>query len=165
MPVRPERSGDEGSIHRVHAGAFPSNAEARLVDALRDAGDLTCSWVAEENGRIVGHVAFSPVTLASGETGIGLAPVAVTAECRRRGIAAQLIEAGLEAVKAAGFGWAVVLGDPAYYARFGFRPAHLAGLSDEYGGGDAFQVMELAEGALPRDGGVVRYATAFRLVE
>jgi putative acetyltransferase len=61
----------------------------------------------------------------------------------------------------AGCGFVVVLGDPAYYRRFGFRPARSFGLSDEYGGGDAFQALELREGAIPPGGGVVRYAPEF----
>jgi putative acetyltransferase len=83
---------------------------------------------------------------------------------RRRGLAAGLIEAGLDACRAAGYEWAVVLGDPAYYARFGFRTASESGLSDEYGGGDAFQVLELERGALPVGAGLVRYAPEFALL-
>jgi putative acetyltransferase len=61
----------------------------------------------------------------------------------------------------ANFGWVVVLGEPAYYARFGFRPASEFGLSDEYRGGSAFQAMELIDGALPAGAGLVRYAHEF----
>ena len=61
----------------------------------------------------------------------------------------------------AGFGWAVVLGEPAYYARFGFSPASAVGLGDEYGGGPAFQVIELIPGQLPSGAGIVSYAPEF----
>ena len=121
------------------------------------------SLVAEVDGAIVGHVAFSPVTTAAGAIGEGLAPVAVLAEHRRRGIAAELIRAGLDACRTAGVGWAVVLGEPEYYGRLGFRAAAEFGLSDEYGGGPAFQALELAPGGMPRGAGLVRYAPEFAL--
>jgi len=135
-----------------------------LVDLLRSAGRLPVSLVAEIGDAVVGHVAFSPVTTASGAVGVGLAPVAVAESHRRRGIAAALVRAGLEACRAAGFGWAVVMGEPAYYSRFGFRPASEFGLSDEYGGGQAFQAIELVPGALPVGAGLVRYAPEFSAV-
>ena len=148
-------------IHAVHAQSFPSAGEARLVDLLRGGGRLAVSLLAEVHGAVVGHVAVSPVTVASGPVGAGIGPVAVVACHRRRGIAAELVGAALRACPTAGFGWAVVLGDPAYYARFGFRPACEFGLSDEFRGGSAFQAIELVPGALPRNAGLVRYATEF----
>jgi putative acetyltransferase len=161
VDIRQERADDVGPIRAVNRASFPTSAEADLVGLLRDAGHLIVSLVADLDGDIVGHVAFSPVTVASGTAGAGLAPVAVLPSHRRRGVAAQLIEAGLAACESHGFGWAVVLGDPAYYSRFGFGPASAVGLFDEYGGGDAFQVIELIAGSLPRDGGLVRYTKEF----
>jgi putative acetyltransferase len=159
--VRPEQPGDVAAIHAVHAASFPTDVEARLVSLLRAAGHLLGSLVAEADGAIVGHVAFSPVSAATGAVGAGLAPVAVLESHRRQGIAARLIEAGLAACRSAGFGWAVVMGEPAYYSRFGFRAASAFGLSDEYGGGPAFQVVELVPGGLPSAAGLVRYAPEF----
>lgn len=159
--IRAERTNDEEAIRRALEAAFPTPAEARLVALLRAAGRLSASLVAEVDGRVVGHVAFSPVSTDSGATGAGLAPLAVLEEHRGRGVAARLVEAGLAACRSAGFGWAVVLGEPSYYARFGFRPAGAFGLADEYGGGDAFGVLELIPGALPRGAGVVHYAPEF----
>jgi putative acetyltransferase len=164
VAVHPERPGDVGAIHAVHAASFPTDLEARLVDLLRAAGRLRVSLVAEVGGAVVGHIAFSPVTAPSGTAGAGLAPVAVTEPHRRQGIAAALVRAGLEACRAAGFGWAVVMGEPAYYSRFGFRPAAEFLLADEYGGGSAFQAMELVPGALPVGAGLVRYAPEFAAV-
>jgi putative acetyltransferase len=164
VSVHPERPGDAAAVHAVHAASFPTDLEARLVDLLRAAGRLRVSLVAEVDGAIVGHIAFSPVTAASGAVGAGLAPVAVAAPHRRQGIAAALVQAGLEACRAAGFGWAVVLGEPAYYSRFGFRPADEFGLADEYGGGPAFQAIELVPGAMPVGAGLVRYAPEFATV-
>src|SRR6185295_5905953 len=123
------------------------------VDALRAAGRLTVSLVAEVDGRVVGHVAFSPVDVPSSRAGEGLAPLAVAEDFRRQGIGAALVAAGLEACRAAGVGFVVVLGEPAYYGRFGFRPAREFGLVDEYRGGDAFQLLELRDGTVPAGGG------------
>jgi putative acetyltransferase len=162
--VRPERIGDQDAIRVVHTASFPTAAEARLVDALRTAGRLDISLVAETAGEVVGHVAFSPVTLPGTVGGGGLAPVAVLPAFRRRGIAAALVREGLAAC-ASRYAFVVVLGDPRYYGRFGFLPASRWRLRDEYGGGDAFQALELRPGAIPAGGGVVRYCPEFALVE
>jgi putative acetyltransferase len=77
MIVRAERPDDAAAIRAVHTASFPTALEARLVDALRAAGRLCLSLVAEEEGRVVGHVGFSPVSLAGTAAGAGLAPVAV----------------------------------------------------------------------------------------
>ena len=162
--VRPERAEDAAAIYAVHANSFPTPAEARLVDMLRDSGRLRVSLVAAEEdggGKVVGHVAFSPVTTPTDATGAGLGPIAVAAPRRRQGVAAELVRAGLAACRDAGFDWVVVLGDPRYYGRFGFRPAAEFGLSDEYRGGPAFQAIQLVEGALPINAGLVRYAPEF----
>jgi putative acetyltransferase len=158
MVVRLEQPDDAAAVCAIHTACFPSAAEARLVDLLRAAGRLPVSLVAEIEGVVIGHIAFSPVTVDSGDRGAGLAPVAVAASHRRQGIAAELVRAGLEACRAAGFGWVVVLGEPAYYSRFGFRAASELGLYDEYGGGPAFQCVELVPGAMPVGAGLVRYA-------
>ena len=159
--IRDERASDADSIRAVHRSAFPTDYEGRLVDGLRTADKLTMSLVAEVGDEIVGHVAFSPVSLEGTSGGLGLAPVAVLETHRRHGIAAALIRTGLEICKRDGAPFVVVLGDPAYYSRFGFGPAGKHALHDDYGGGDAFQVQELEEGALPDSGGRVRYAPEF----
>jgi len=159
--VRLEEPGDVAEIHAVHVASFPTDAEARLVSLLRASGRLSLSLLAEVASEVVGHVAFSPVSTATSAVGAGLGPVAVLESHRRRGIAAQLIQIGLAACRSAKVGWVVVLGDPAYYARFGFRPASTFGLSDEFRGGSAFQVVELISGTLPRGAGLVRYAAEF----
>ena len=164
VSVHSERPGDVAAIHAVHAASFPTELEARLVGLLRTAGRLPVSLVAKVGGAVVGHIAFSPVTAASGAAGAGLAPVAVAEPHRRQGVAAELVRLGLEACRIAGFGWVVVMGEPAYYSRFGFRPAAEFGLSDEYGGGQAFQAIELVPGALPVGAGLVRYAPEFAAV-
>ena len=161
ITYRPERDGDESAIHAVHATCFPTADEASLVDALRAAGRLSISLVACSDDLIVGHVAFSPVSLDGAQAGLGLAPVAVLEAHCRQGIADRLIREGLSLCQQAGAGFVVVLGDPAYYGRFGFEPASTFNLQDEYAGGDAFQVLTLHAQALPESGGLVRYAQEF----
>jgi putative acetyltransferase len=159
--VRTEEEADCPAIFAVHRACFPTDAEARLVDALRAAGRLVVSHVAVVNEEIVGHIAFSPVTTESGATGLGLAPLAVVEEHRQKGIGTHLVRTGILACKTADYGWAVVLGDPAYYSRFGFEPASKFGFSDEFGGGEHFQALELIAGQMPTGGGLLRYAPEF----
>jgi putative acetyltransferase len=164
VTVRSEEPGDFAPVRVVHESAFPSAAEAALVDALRASGRLTVSLVAEVEGRVVGHIAFSPVTVAGGLAGVGLAPVAVVPAWQRRGVGSQLVRAGLDAcarLPDALQGVVVVLGEPEWYGRFGFLPGGRWGLTDEYGGGDAFQAIELRPGTVPQKGGLVRYAPEF----
>jgi putative acetyltransferase len=164
IQIRPEQPDDKAAIRILNVACFPTDAEARLVDLLRDASRLAVSLIAVDGDKTVGHVAFSPVTADGSAAGAGLAPLAVAESHRRRGIAESLVRAGLDAVRTQGFTWAVVLGEPAYYARFGFLPAPQFGLSDEYGGGDAFQVMALGANGVPKGAGLVRYAPEFASV-
>lgn len=144
----------------MHAAAFPSDAEARLVDALRAARRAALSLVAEHDGQVVGHVLFSPVKSNRGR-GLGLAPLAVLPRHQRQGIGAALIRAGIEACRAGGYDYAVVLGDPGYYRRFGFRRALDLGLQNEYGAQDEFMVLELRLGGLAGVTGLVKYCREF----
>jgi putative acetyltransferase len=166
LGIRPEREGDRAAIFALHAAAFGSDAEAKLVDRLRDARAATVSLVAERDGRVVGHILFSPVRVESeaGEwSAIGLAPVSVAPEVQKDGIGSALIRAGFDACRAAGHGIVFVLGHPPYYPRFGFELAASHGLS--YEGRPAFSpaffVIELVPGALAERTGVVHYHEAF----
>ena len=160
--IRQERPEDTAAIRVLLRASFPTDAEAGLVDALRGGGLLAVSLVAEADGRVAGYIAFSPVS-TSGSSGLGLAPVVVAESCRRQGIGAGLVRAGLEQAAATGAGWVVVLGDPGYYGRFGFIAASAFGLVDEYGGGEGFQGIELIDGAAPRAAGLVRYCAPFAM--
>ncbi|WP_434040749.1 MULTISPECIES: GNAT family N-acetyltransferase [Sorangium] len=164
MNIRSERAGDEAGIRGVHLAAFPSAMEAELVDRLRAAGRAVVSLVAEIDGVIVGHVLFSPVAIAGpGPTGggLGLAPLAVLPAFQGRGVGAALAREGIEACRGAGCAFAVVLGAPEYYARFGFEKASLFGLGNEYAADEEFMAMELAQGALEGARGVVTYSPEF----
>jgi predicted N-acetyltransferase YhbS/RimJ/RimL family protein N-acetyltransferase len=120
--LRTERAGDEAAIHAVVAAAFPTDAEARLVDALRadpDAWLPDLSVVAERDGDVVGHVLVSQVHLGDLPV-LGLAPLAVHPDHQRGGVGAALVHEALARAEVAGGPLVVVLGDPAYYGRFGF---------------------------------------------
>lgn len=164
MHIRPETAADAGAIFAVHAAAFPTNAEARLVDRLRARGDGYLGFVAEHDGEVVGHVAFSPVTVTDPDSsvrGLGLAPIGVVPTHQRRGVGGALIRAALEECRAAGWPFVVLLGHPEYYPRYGFRKASEAGLRNEYGADDAFMVLELTPGGVPSAGGLVKYGPDF----
>ncbi|MDZ4689643.1 MAG: N-acetyltransferase [Planctomycetaceae bacterium] len=163
ITIRHEQPGDEAGIRRVHQAAFPTALEGQLIDDLRRAGRLTISLVAECLDRIVGHIAFSPVTAGDNQRGLGLAPLAVVPEQQRQGIGGALIRAGLAACRGRDAAFIVVLGDPGYYGRFGFQAASRWQLSGEYGGGDVFQALELILGSIPVGGGLVRYAPEFAI--
>ena len=161
--IRHEEVGDAAAIHAVNVAAFERRAEADLVDALRAAGRLLLSLVAEEEGTIVGHVAFSPVTIdgpAGRSLGIGLGPLAVLPPRQRQGFGSELVRRGISEL-APRRQTMVVLGNPRYYARFGFAPASRHGLDSEYNAGDAFMVLAPTgeEAAIPA--GRVRYAPEF----
>jgi putative acetyltransferase len=164
LSIRPEGPADAAAIRKVLEAAFPAADEARLVGLLRAGGHLLLSLVAEEDEAVVGHIAFSPVRV-DGESaevgGIGLAPLAVRPDFQRPGIGSQLIREGLSACDRAGYGYVVVLGEPALYRRFGFDRADLRGLGNEFGADDAFMVLELRDGAIPRRGGVARFGPEF----
>ena len=162
--VRRERPADVSAIRGLHEEAFPTPAEARLVDVLRGSGQLVVSLVAEESREIVGHVALSPVSAGASSEGLGLAPLAVARGRRRRGVGSALVRGGLDAGSRAGFGFVVVLGAPAYYGRVGFAAASGWGLLVDYGGGPAFQALELRPGGIPRGSGLVRYGEEFSLL-
>jgi putative acetyltransferase len=164
MVIRPERARDEGAISAVIAAAFlqaghSAGNESRIVEALRTAKSLTVSLVATADESIVGHAAFSPVTLDGREDGwFGLGPVAVLPEWRRRGVASELIEAGLATLRGRGARGCVVLGDPRFYGRFGF----MADPSFRLPGVPAMYFQRLSFGDHP-SGGVVKYHKAFEL--
>lgn len=161
LQIRHEIPGDESEIHQLVACAFPGDAEAKLIDNLRSSRRLLLSLVALIQDEIVGHIAFSPVSLNGVEIGWGLAPVATLPERQRQGVASQMIEQGMEIARNSGVRCAVVLGEPAFYSRFGFRSASLWNLRDEYHGGEAFQAIEFVPEGIPPDGGLVTYSPEF----
>lgn len=160
--IRPEAPGDAATIFALTEAAFRNmpfsdGDEAQLVERLRADGDLALSLVAEDAERIVGHIAFSPVTLSDGSEGwFGLGPVSVWPELHGRGIGSALVKRGIADLRVRGARGIVLLGDPAYYSRFGFEadPAlRYPGPPPEY-----FERLVL-EGEAPQ--AIVTYARAF----
>ena len=165
MTIRSEKPEDVPAIRIVNERAFGGAAEADLVDALRRNGKATISLVAEDDGRVVGHILFSPVTIETSErelVGVGLAPMSVIPERQNQRIGSLLVEEGLRRCREEGHRFVVVLGYPNYYPRFGFVPASRFGIKSEYDVADeVFMVMELGEGALSGCAGVVKYQPEF----
>ena len=162
LAVRSERPSDRDAVRRVNEVAFERPDEADLVDRLRQSGASYLGLVAEHGAEVVGHILFTPVAVDAEIDVRGLAPMAVRPEHQRSGVGAALVRAGLEACRAAGAEAIVVLGHPAYYSRFGFRPASVFGLAYEVDVPDeAFMALELANGALDTASGRVRYSSAF----
>lgn len=164
MEIRSEHAGDISAVRAVNRAAFETDAEARLVDALREQAEPIISLVADENGSILGHIFFSPVTL-SGQAELkimGLAPMAVVPAQQRRGVGSALVNAGLERCKQLGYSAVIVLGHPEYYPRFGFTPASRFGMGCEYEVPDeVFMALELEPGVMCGKSGTIRYHAVF----
>ena len=163
-----ERPEDANAIRFVLEEAFGQSNEADIVDALRHRGALTLSLVALREDEVVGHIAFSPVTIESAESSfdaIGLGPMAVLPPNQGKGIGSQLVRTGLELCRKAGHEIVVVLGHPDFYGRFGFVPTRHRGLHCEFDvPDDVFMVMELRQDALAGRGGLVKYQPEFKSV-
>ena len=164
MRIRPEAAADYHAVRAVNAAAFDSRVEADLVEALRRKGIELISLVADEDAEVIGHILFSPVSLA-GHPGLrlmGLGPMAVAPRRQRQGIGTALIREGLEACRRSGCDAVVVLGHANYYPRFGFVPAARYALRCEYDvPEDVFLVTELKREALRGASGLIRYDEAF----
>jgi len=162
--IRPESTADEDAIRQVNRLAFDQDEEARLVDALREGGFVRVSLVAEQEGRVVGHILFSDLPIITG-TGtvpaLALAPMAVLPEFQNQGIGSTLVRRGLEACRQQGHRVVVVLGHTHFYPRFGFSPKLAADLESPFSGGDSFMAVELALGRWTGVKGRVQYAPPF----
>jgi len=161
--LRNETPADIGAITAVTVAAFETLAisqhtEQLVVAALRAAGALTLSLVAEAGGRVIGHIGFSPVVLSDGTTDwYGLGPVSVLPPFQRQGVGRALIHEGLARLKALGAQGCCLVGHPGYYPQFGFRNAPelaLEGVPPE-----VFFALSF-DGKLPR--GTVKFHDAFR---
>lgn len=157
MIVRAERDDDREAVAQVVRQAFGGDAEASLVERLRRDGDCILALVAERDGRIVGHIAFSPMTAPF--AALGLAPLSVLPHCQRSGIGSALVRKGLGLARSRGWDAVFVLGDPAFYRRFGFSAEAAGGFSTPYAGPC---LMLLAfDPPLPACDGPIAYAPAF----
>jgi len=124
MIIREENQSDIASITTVHSQAFNGPDEGEIVKNLRKNNNLTISLVAEADGKIIGHIAYSPIYSKNKEIiGIGLAPIAVSPSHQKQGVGSKLIEKGNEIALSKDFKKIFVLGGPEYYCRFGFKMA------------------------------------------
>jgi len=164
VTIRPENDEDRQAVRNVNKAAFDGDAEANLVDALRDGGFVEVSLVAEVDGKIVGHILFSQLAIIT-EVGavdaLSLAPMAVVPSHQRQGIGGKLVEAGLEGCRERGGKIVVVLGHPEFYPRFGFSPELARPLDSPFGGGEAWMALELVPGTLEGVEGRVEYSPPF----
>ena len=125
--IRNEIESDIKAISEITKAAFENNpysnhTEEFIVNALRDSSALTISLVAVAGKKIVGHIAFSPVTISDGSPGwYGLGPISVLPELQKKGIGKSLMQEGLSSLKSLGAKGCILVGDPGYYGRFGFR--------------------------------------------
>lgn len=164
MLIRVEIGIDAPGIDALLRRAFNGKDEAELVHALREDGLITLGLVAtDDEGQVVGYVAFSPVTVEGEELQwVGLAPLAVDEAYRGQGIGRKLVYEGLDSLNEFGYAAVVTLGDPALYGKLGFEPAARFDLRCRWPGTDeAFQVHRLADDALNGVHGLVEYCDHF----
>jgi putative acetyltransferase len=158
--ARPE---DAQAVAALLRAAFGRAEEAALVAALRAEGAVAVELVAEaERGELLGHLLLSRMRVA-GASALALAPLAVAPRAQRRGVGTALLRHGLALAVTREECWCLVLGEPAYYARFGFSAAAAAGVTGvPWAGHPAFQARALRPGVSPPTG-PARYACAFGL--
>jgi putative acetyltransferase len=166
ISIRPEEPGDLAAVRIINERAFGQPQEANIVDVLRENCESVLSLVATRDGRVVGHILFSPVTIDAGGTvmeGMGLAPMAVLPENQRQGIGSALVESGLAVLRKQSCAFIVVLGHPEYYPRFGFERASNHGITSHWPGipDEAFMILVMDEVAMNGVTGVARYRDEF----
>ena len=164
--IRKEKQDDEDSITKLNDMVFNSTEESAIVSRLRESGDLFLSLVAEIDSEIVGHVAFSRVTLDScegDEVFMGLAPMSVAPGHQRKGIGSALVNQGIEILKEQSVAAVFVLGHKDYYPKFGFKPTQSTyGIKSTYDVPDeVFMALELKIDVLNDVEGIARYCGAF----
>lgn len=160
ITIREATEQDRDAIRSVEEAAFGQAGEARLVDLLVAAGDDVLELVAERDGRLVGHVLFSRLMVETRNrsfAAVALAPLAVLPDVQGQGVGAALVEEAHRRLRAAGETLSVVLGDPAYYGRFGYAHESAKGFESDYQG-EALQALSWGEA--PASGRLV-YAPAF----
>lgn len=171
IDIRLETPADIGEIRRIEAAAFEGEAHADLVDHLRADGALLLSHVALLSGAIVGHAAYTLLTITDGDMARhfpGLGPIGVDPPFQGLGIGSALVRAGIKAMRDMGYGLLFLVGSPRYYPRFGFQPAQPLGFSSDYvepgGRHEHFMVALLDERGPGSVRGHVRFHPAFHEV-
>jgi putative acetyltransferase len=147
VAIRYAKASDHPAIAAVLTAAFGRTDEARLVEQLRADEDVLFELVAEEDGEVAGHVLFSRLWADRFELYGALAPLAVHPERHRQGLGSKLVRSGLECAREFGCHGLLVLGDPAYYRRFGFSADAAREVKAPYRGMPAFQGLALEDDA------------------
>ena len=166
MIIRKEIQSDAEAISDITKTAFENhpysnNTEQFIINALRNANTLTVSLVAEIDGILVGHIAFSPVTFTDGsDNWYGLGPVSVAPDYQKQGIGTKLVNEGIGLLKDLGAKGCILVGDPNYYERFGFRSPN--GLKHEGVPQENFLALSFCN-RIPT--GVVHFHQAFSATE
>ncbi len=163
MRVRPAEPKDVTAIRAVHLAAFPTGAEADLVERIEAEGDKAVSLVAEDQSEVVGHVLLSRMRVAGDGRGfraVGLGPVGVLPGFQGVGAGARLIEGALAIARATGEELVFVLGEPEHYRRFGFAAEAAAPFASPYAG-PYFMALALRPDARLPERGTAAYAPAF----
>jgi putative acetyltransferase len=161
IEFRDESPNDKQAISHVVAAAFNQAAEAQLVEKLREAGDIALSMVADEDGRLVGHVLLSKMNAPF--PSVALAPVSVIPTKQRSGIGSALIERAVDRARKENWAAIFVLGDPNYYERFGFSREAAKGFTSPYAGAH-FMMLKLWP-SLPTTTGELLHAPAFSALD
>jgi putative acetyltransferase len=164
IEIRKEEAKDHEAIHQLNLIAFENGPEAALVDKLRASCEEFLSFVAVEDGSVIGHILFTPATVEDcSSVGMGLAPMSVLPSQQRKGIGSRLVRYGLEFLRNGGCPFVIVLGHPEYYPRFGFEPCSKYHLRSQWEGvpDDAFLIVVFDRGVLPKTGGIARYRDEF----
>lgn len=156
--IRDEKPGDAAAIRALHCAEFSGNAEADLVEEMRGSGKALLSLVAEDNGKLVGHVLYSKIAVAGVENAAALGPIAVDVAHQKHGFGSKLIEEAHRRLPAMGVAIVFVLGDPAYYRRFGFSAEQATAFRTPFDG-PYMQSVKLVTGAPPS--GTVVYPQPF----
>ena len=157
---RTERPGDGDEVDELVCAAFGHEQEGDLVWALREQGAISMSQVAEYENAIVGHLLMSPVLIDGEDLGwLALAPISVWPECQRQGIASALVTAALDCANELDWAGVVLLGEPEFYGRFGFKPAVELGLT--YKGANAGDTLLAMAFKQPVASGEVTYHPLF----
>jgi putative acetyltransferase len=164
IEIREEQPRDTAAIRDVNCRAFGQEQEANIVDALRANGAMLLSLVAVLGERLVGHIVYSPVVVAS-VTGAALGPMAVRPEYQRQGIGSRLIEAGNRRLAESGCPFIVVVGHSDYYPRFGFRLARDYAITCQWEVPDeVFRVIVFDQARMRQVSGLARYRDEFSTV-